>query len=130
MSGLIAGGIFIGTIAQKFDSSSDSSPQAKTTAPKSTSNSSTSTNTQSKNTKFTAAQISSHSKRSDCWLIIDGSVYDVTDYLNQHPGGISQVTPFCGKDATEVYANKGGSGAHSSNADAIKQDYLVGVLSN
>lgn len=28
-----------------------------------------------------------HNKKDDCWLIIDGKVYDVTPYVEQHMGG-------------------------------------------
>jgi len=28
-----------------------------------------------------------HSSREDCWIVIDGGVYDVTSWLPKHPGG-------------------------------------------
>lgn len=36
---------------------------------------------------FTAQEVSQHNKEDDCWLVIDNKVYDVTKYLNDHPGG-------------------------------------------
>jgi cytochrome b involved in lipid metabolism len=36
---------------------------------------------------ITAAQVSTHSKNNDCWIIIHGKVYDVTKFLQDHPGG-------------------------------------------
>ena len=36
---------------------------------------------------FTAAEVSAHCSRSDCWLIIGGLVYDVTGWVDKHPGG-------------------------------------------
>ncbi|KAJ8899247.1 hypothetical protein K2173_012835 [Erythroxylum novogranatense] len=38
---------------------------------------------------FTLAEVSEHNHHKDCWLVIEGkvSVYDVTSYLADHPGG-------------------------------------------
>ena len=35
---------------------------------------------------FTLEEISKHSSSDDCWIIVKGKVYDVTDFLNEHPG--------------------------------------------
>jgi cytochrome b involved in lipid metabolism len=32
-------------------------------------------------------QIGTHNTPASCWLIIHGNVYDVTEFLSQHPGG-------------------------------------------
>jgi len=37
--------------------------------------------------KFTSKEVSLHNKSNDCWLIIDGKVFDVTSYVDEHPGG-------------------------------------------
>ena len=38
-------------------------------------------------------EISKHSKSSDCWLLINGKVYDITSYFGEHPGGSSTMSP-------------------------------------
>ena len=35
----------------------------------------------------TAAELSEHTSQDDCWFVVDGKVYDVTNWLPQHPGG-------------------------------------------
>lgn len=49
---------------------------------------------------FTKEEVSKHSTDTDCWLIIDGKVYDVTDYILDHPGGDS-ILKNAGGDASE-----------------------------
>jgi L-lactate dehydrogenase (cytochrome) len=34
-----------------------------------------------------AQQISSHKTADDCWVVVDNQVWDVTDFLEEHPGG-------------------------------------------
>lgn len=35
------------------------------------------------------AEIAKHNSPTSCWLVIHGKVYDVTNFLDQHPGGRS-----------------------------------------
>ncbi|EED78977.1 predicted protein, partial [Postia placenta Mad-698-R] len=37
---------------------------------------------------------------SDCWVIVDNKVYDVTDFIPAHPGGARMLLNFAGRDAT------------------------------
>lgn len=46
--------------------------------------------------KITLEQVAEHSKPDDCWLVIDGKVYDVTPFLDNHPGGPEIVTDHAG----------------------------------
>lgn len=32
-------------------------------------------------------QISEHNNPEDCWIVVDKQVWDVTDFLDEHPGG-------------------------------------------
>lgn len=52
---------------------------------------------------FTAEEVAKHNTAEDCWMTIDGSVYDVSKFLKVHPGGRGVMLPFAGKDATEVF---------------------------
>ena len=35
---------------------------------------------------FALDECKSHMSEKSCWLIIHGKVYDVTDFLDEHPG--------------------------------------------
>lgn len=53
-----------------------------------------------------SANIAKHNTSRDCWLIISGKVYNVTNFLSSHSGGASAITPYCGKDATAAFMGK------------------------
>ncbi|KAJ7070901.1 FMN-dependent dehydrogenase-domain-containing protein [Mycena amicta] len=53
---------------------------------------------------YTLEQVASHNTPDNCWVIISNNVYDVTDFLKEHPGGASIILKYAGKDATLAYA--------------------------
>ncbi|KAK6940534.1 Cytochrome b5-like heme/steroid binding domain [Dillenia turbinata] len=73
---------------------------------------------------FTLAEVSEHNSREDCWLIIDGKVYDVTKFLDDHPGGDEVLISATGKDATDDFEDVG----HSTSARAMLDEYYVGNI--
>jgi len=52
---------------------------------------------------FTWQQVAQHNKESSCWIIIDRKVYDVTDWLPQHPGGKEVLLVAAGRDCTDLF---------------------------
>jgi predicted heme/steroid binding protein len=46
-------------------------------------------------TEYTLAEVAKHNKEGDCWLVIEGNVYDVSKFLDEHPGG-EEVLLDCG----------------------------------
>ncbi|MDI1485940.1 MAG: Cytochrome b2, mitochondrial precursor [Ramalina farinacea] len=56
-----------------------------------------------KSQKWSGEEIGKHSTDSDCWVIIHGRAYDVTEFKAEHPGGSKIIMKFAGKDATETY---------------------------
>uniref|UniRef100_A0A8R1ETI2 Cytochrome b5 heme-binding domain-containing protein n=1 Tax=Caenorhabditis japonica TaxID=281687 RepID=A0A8R1ETI2_CAEJA len=59
-----------------------------------------------------------------CWIIISGKVYDVTKFLNEHPGGEEVITQLAGKDATVGFLDVG----HSKDAVEMANEYIIGQL--
>jgi cytochrome b involved in lipid metabolism len=75
------------------------------------------------------AEVSRHASQNDCWVVIDSGIYDVTQYLPQHPGSASAIIPYCGSDASSAYHSKGGRGRdHSVSASKILAQYLIANL--
>lgn len=48
-------------------------------------------------------EVGKHNQKSDCWVIVHGKVYDVTSFLDQHPGGSAIILKYAGKDATKAF---------------------------
>lgn len=79
---------------------------------------------QEKQIMLDAAEIAKHGSIQNCWLLINGKVYDVTIYLGSHPGGVGTIAPYCGNDATPAFQGQG----HSSYANSLLSSYYVGDL--
>ena len=53
---------------------------------------------------FTPAEVASHNNPDNgLYIIIEQNVYDVTDFINEHPGGVKILKRVAGKDATKQF---------------------------
>ncbi|KAG9084105.1 hypothetical protein FS749_005502, partial [Ceratobasidium sp. UAMH 11750] len=52
---------------------------------------------------LSAKEVEAHNTPKSCWLIVNGQVYDVTEFLSEHPGGSAILLKHAGRDATEAY---------------------------
>jgi cytochrome b involved in lipid metabolism len=77
---------------------------------------------------ISAAELAAHGSAADCWMAIDGVVYDFSAYIPEHPAPPVIMTQWCGREATEAYHTKGYGRPHSPAADALLPPYRVGVL--
>ncbi|KAH6803551.1 cytochrome B5 isoform B [Perilla frutescens var. frutescens] len=73
---------------------------------------------------FTLAEVSEHNSNKDCWIVIAGKVYDVTKFLEDHPGGDDVIISTTGKDATDDFEDVG----HSASAKAMMEEFYVGEI--
>jgi len=79
-------------------------------------------------TTFTLDDVAKHASQNDCWMAIEGNVYNVTDFVSTHPGG-EAILQGCGKDATGIFNTRPNDGSsHSGRARTMLEKYLVGSL--
>ena len=57
---------------------------------------------------YTMADVADHDSAASCWTVIDGGVYDVTDWIRQHPGGRQRIENLCGIDGSSFFENQHG----------------------
>jgi len=48
-------------------------------------------------------EVAKHTTKTDCWVVVNGEVLNVTSFLSDHPGGELAILTFAGKDATEEF---------------------------
>lgn len=53
--------------------------------------------------EFTLADVAKHNTEKDCWVAVNGKVLNVTNFLEDHPGGKMAILTFAGKDASEEF---------------------------
>ncbi|KAI4325016.1 hypothetical protein MLD38_030451 [Melastoma candidum] len=73
---------------------------------------------------FGFEEVEKHNKTKDCWLIISGKVYDVTPFMEDHPGGDEVLLSATGKDATNDFEDVG----HSDSAREMMEKYYIGEI--
>lgn len=60
-----------------------------------------------------------------CWAIINDNVYDLTEWISQHPGGSSRILSLCGTDGTSQFE---GQHRGQGSAESTLESYLIGAL--
>ncbi|KAJ1642915.1 hypothetical protein IWQ61_010585 [Dispira simplex] len=74
--------------------------------------------------RYTLEDIKKHNKEDDCWCVIQGKVYNITHYLDFHPGGKKELMRVAGRDATKLFMLT----HHWVNVDSQLDHCLVGFL--
>ncbi|KAI1443519.1 acyl-CoA dehydrogenase NM domain-like protein [Annulohypoxylon stygium] len=72
---------------------------------------------------YTRAEVGKHNTEDSLWFIIDSRVYDVTDFVDAHPGGESVLRQVAGQDATIAFYN-----LHRHEVLAKYEDLCIGTL--
>uniref|UniRef100_A0A8C5IS47 Cytochrome b5 type B n=1 Tax=Junco hyemalis TaxID=40217 RepID=A0A8C5IS47_JUNHY len=73
---------------------------------------------------FTLEEVAKHNSSREAWLVIHGRVYDVTRFLDEHPGGEEVLLEQAGRDATESFEDVG----HSTDAREMLKQYYIGEV--
>jgi cytochrome b involved in lipid metabolism len=66
--------------------------------------------------KYTMEQIATHNTPTDCWAAVNGGVYNLTNWIAEHPGGQFPIISMCGKDGTTMFLN-----AHGGQGDPARE---------
>lgn len=54
-------------------------------------------------TEYSMEEVAKHNKKEDLWIVVKGIILDVTNWLDEHPGGANALFNFMGRDATEEF---------------------------
>jgi cytochrome b involved in lipid metabolism len=52
---------------------------------------------------LSAEEVAKHASKTDCWVVVGEEVLDVTEFMEDHPGGSKAIMMFAGRDATEEF---------------------------
>lgn len=76
---------------------------------------------------LTLEEVEENDSPDSCWAAIDGTVYDLTDWVEEHPGGSARIEQICGTDATDAF-----QGQHSGDEGPQNQlaEFEIGELQN
>ena len=69
--------------------------------------------------EYTMEEVAKHNAPPSVWSVYNGSVYDITMYINVHPGGKKMLEKVYGKDMTALFNKFHGY---------IKIDKIIGPL--
>ncbi|KAL2802477.1 hypothetical protein BJX63DRAFT_113657 [Aspergillus granulosus] len=77
--------------------------------------------------RFTSAEVESHNSAKSCYVTIGAKVYDITSFVEDHPGGGDLILEYAGKDVAEILRDPV-SHNHSEAAYEILEENLVGYI--
>nr|CAG8520140.1 15454_t:CDS:2 [Entrophospora candida] len=72
--------------------------------------------------EFTLEELAKHKTKDSLYVSIGGKVYDVTNFIDEHPGGEEVLLDEGGKDATEAFEDVG----HSDEARELLKGFEIG----
>lgn len=71
------------------------------------------------------SEIKTHNLKSDCWSIVNANVYNLTTYVQSHPGGASVIAKICGKDGSNAFVNQHNTQGKPNN---VLSGFLLGPV--
>lgn len=80
---------------------------------------------------LTTEEVARHPVAGNCWIIINGKVYDISSYIPKHPAPENTITKYCGKNADLGWQTKDKTGKkspHSASAARLLKRFEIGTL--
>ncbi|KAJ3216900.1 hypothetical protein HDU67_008807 [Dinochytrium kinnereticum] len=75
--------------------------------------------------RYSMAEVAKHNKEDDAWIVVSGKIYDITDFIDGHPGGRRVLLEVAGQDATKQFYQ-----FHRSDTVFLKYDskLVIGLV--
>jgi len=74
---------------------------------------------------YTMEEVAKHNSKESCWTVIRGEVYDLTNWIDKHPGGADKILKICGKDGTDLFVRQHGG---KEKPEKILESFEIGTL--
>lgn len=74
---------------------------------------------------FSIDEVKSHKDATSCYSVINGNVYDLTNWINKHPGGPAKILLLCGRDGSSLFNTQHGT---SGRPNSILATFKIGIL--
>jgi cytochrome b involved in lipid metabolism len=81
-------------------------------------------------TTYTLNDVHKHATTADCWSAVNGGVYDLTGWINRHPGGAGVIKAMCGRNGSASYNGQHGSAGSGDDENEPAQalaHYRIGA---
>jgi cytochrome b involved in lipid metabolism len=73
---------------------------------------------------YSMGEVAKHNSKSDCWVIINGQICDLSGFMGKHPGGEGPIMRFAGKDASVEW-----NAIHRPDAiDKLAKETIIGYV--
>jgi len=109
----------LGEVNEQIVTSSEENPTSVGTATK------TESTSEPEEKYYTMEEVQKHNSRESCWTVIMGEVYDLTAWIDKHPGGTRAILKLCAKDGTKAFERK--HGGEEKPEKALEQ-FKIGKL--
>lgn len=75
--------------------------------------------------KYSWEEVAKHNSAESLWIVVSNKVYDISKFMEEHPGGEEVLLEVAGRNATESFEDVG----HSPDAREMQAKYLIGTVS-
>lgn len=74
--------------------------------------------------RISKAELARHNTPDNCWISLNGKIYNISAYLDYHPGGVDILLKFAGKECLSIFMKY----HRWVNYERILDDCFIGFL--